>query len=326
MDLVTVIVPVYNAEKYLERCVDSILQQTYTDLELLLVDDGSTDRSGELCDAYARKDERVRVIHRQNGGVSAARNTGLDAAKGAWIMFVDNDDFIAPDAVEYLLKLCREHGVRVAQCGYFQGNDESFPAETAEEQVKVWEFRELYCAPHRLYRGSVWAKLFAASLFREIRFPDGMLGEDLEVAFKVLYSEKRLVVSHRHLYYWYMSESGQSRRQSHFKNYDYVPAYEGMLRCLENEGDDDLIDVTEKDLCILIIAAYLQAVKFPEEDDAQKLRTLFLRHYGAIRRKNRLPATEMAALRLFRLCPNVFAFMENKLNIRKWMRDRRLRK
>ena len=325
MDLVTVIVPVYNAEKYLERCVDSILRQTYTNLEIILIDDGSPDRSGELCDAYARKDERVRVIHRQNGGVSAARNTGLDAAKGAWIMFVDSDDFIAPDAVEYLLKLCWEHGAKAAQCGRIVGKDESFPAETAEEQVKVWDFWELYTAPQKLYLGTVWAKLFDASLFREIRFPEGMLGEDLEVAFKAFYTAKRIASSHRRLYYCYLSENSLSRTPNPHLLYDVIAAFEGLLRWLEERGEDGLIDVTETKFCKTLIMGYFRAVQLPTKDEAQKLRKLFLVHYGAIKRKDRLPAMEMAALRLFRFCPNVFAFAENKLHVIR-ARDRWLQK
>ena len=97
MPKVSVIVPVYKAEKYLHRCVDSILSQTFTDWELLLIDDGSPDRSGEICDEYAKKDTRIRVFHKENGGVSSARNMGLDIAKGKWIVFVDSDDWCEPD-------------------------------------------------------------------------------------------------------------------------------------------------------------------------------------------------------------------------------------
>ena len=322
MDLVTVIVPVYNAEKYLERCVDSILQQTYTDLELLLVDDGSPDRSGEICDAYARKDGRVRVIHRQNGGVSAARNTGLDAAKGAWIMFADNDDFFAPDAVEYLLKLCREHRVRVAQCGTVVGKDESFPAETAEEQVTVWEFRELYISPRRIFLGSVWAKLFDASLFRELRFPEGKLAEDYEVAFKALYTAKRIAGSNRRLYYWYQSENSLSRDPNRPINYDVVTIFEGLFRWLEERGENDLINVVEKELCIHLMFKYFRALEFQKKDDALKGRDLFLRHYGAIRRKDSLPPMEMAALRLFRFCPGAFVLAVKVRNRARKLRRR----
>ena len=100
---ISVIVPVYNAEKYLHRCIDSVLAQTYTDFELLLIDDGSKDQSGEICDEYAQKDARVRVFHQENGGVSSARNLGLDNAKGEWVTFVDSDDWAKPYYIEHLV-------------------------------------------------------------------------------------------------------------------------------------------------------------------------------------------------------------------------------
>ena len=116
--LISVIVPVYNVEKYIAACVDSILAQTYTNLEILLVDDGSTDSSGALCDEYARRDVRVRVIHQENGGLSDARNTGMQSAQGTYFAFVDSDDFIAGDYIAYLYGMIEKHHAQIAVCGY----------------------------------------------------------------------------------------------------------------------------------------------------------------------------------------------------------------
>ena len=109
---ISVIVPVYNVEKYLCRCIDSILAQTFTDFELLLIDDGSKDSSGEICEEYAGKDARIRVFHRQNGGVSTARNLGIDKAKGEWIYFVDSDDVVLPSALGTFCSLIPQFGIR----------------------------------------------------------------------------------------------------------------------------------------------------------------------------------------------------------------------
>lgn len=118
---VSVIVPVYKAEKYLHRCVDSILAQTFTDFEVLLIDDGSPDRSGEICDEYAKKDSRVRVFHKENGGVSSARNVGLKEAKGEWITFSDSDDEMLPDALSIYMQIARkESDIDVIKCGYIK--------------------------------------------------------------------------------------------------------------------------------------------------------------------------------------------------------------
>ena len=115
--MISVIVPVYNVERYLRRCVDSILAQTCRDLEIILVDDGSTDGCPSICDGYAAADSRVKVIHKANGGLSDARNAGLEIASGEWVGFVDSDDFIMPEMYETLLRACVEHGVSIAMCG-----------------------------------------------------------------------------------------------------------------------------------------------------------------------------------------------------------------
>ena len=115
---VSIIVPVYNTERFLNRCIDSVLAQTYSDWELLLVDDGSTDSSGSICDEYATQDSRIRVFHKENGGVSSARNLGLDYARGEWITFVDSDDYIAPDMIEKLYETQKRNNADITVCGY----------------------------------------------------------------------------------------------------------------------------------------------------------------------------------------------------------------
>ena len=117
-DLISVIVPVYNVEPFLDRCMQSILRQTYRNLEIILVDDGSTDASAQLCDDYARKDGRVKVLHKTNGGLSDARNAGLELASGAYIGYVDSDDWIEPDMYEQMHRACVENNARIAVCRY----------------------------------------------------------------------------------------------------------------------------------------------------------------------------------------------------------------
>ena len=125
--LLSIIVPVYKVENYLPKCIDSILAQTFTDFELILVDDGSPDNCPALCDAAAEKDARVRVIHQKNGGLSAARNAGLDAARGAWIGFVDSDDYIAPEMYEVLYQAVQSTGADLALCDYAEVDEAGKP-------------------------------------------------------------------------------------------------------------------------------------------------------------------------------------------------------
>ena len=166
--LISVIVPVYNVEKYLRQCVDSILAQTYSNLEIILIDDGSADNCPQICDEYAGKDKRVRVIHQSNQGVSVARNAGLQAAKGQYVGFVDGDDWIYPDMYQYLYNLVIAHQVDVAVCNIWQtvnGTDKlrlpsNLPTVMTGEQA-IWNFMSSFF---------LWNKLFAAHLFKEHHF------------------------------------------------------------------------------------------------------------------------------------------------------------
>ena len=124
---VSIIVPVYNAERTVGRCIESILNQEYRDFELLLVNDGSTDASGSLCDGYAAKDSRIRVIHKKNAGVSAARNTALDLAQGTYLQFLDSDDWLTPDATSSLVRAAEETGCDLIVANFYRGNGERFP-------------------------------------------------------------------------------------------------------------------------------------------------------------------------------------------------------
>lgn len=118
--LISIIVPVYNVEKYLKECIDSVISQTYKNLEIILVDDGSTDKSGEICDEYSKKDSRIKVIHKENGGLSDARNVALDIAKGEYIGFVDSDDYVEKDMFETLYKLAEEHNTEISSISFYK--------------------------------------------------------------------------------------------------------------------------------------------------------------------------------------------------------------
>ncbi len=203
--LISVIVPVYNAEKFLARCIDSLLAQTYHNIEVLLVDDGSRDGSAAICDAYAARDERVRVIHKPNGGVSAARNDGIDASKGEFIAFCDNDDFYSPGMLDRLLGMCLENDCGIAQCCPARGADESL-ATTPPQPVKVFTSREMlesFYAEATIY---CWDKLYRRSVFDHVRFPVGSYtGEDVVMVHHALLAAGHVAVTREKLYYHYIN-------------------------------------------------------------------------------------------------------------------------
>ena len=213
--LLSVIVPVYNVEEYLVRCVDSILAQTYDHLEVILVDDGSSDGSGAICDDFAAKDSRIKVIHKKNGGLSRARNAGLDVAAGEYITFVDSDDWIEEDSYEHLLGLMARYQVQLV-CGGNMDVDGGTGEKTLgvcpkkEEVVTAEEF----VGRMFLWQGvdsSVCDKIFHRSLLEGFRFPEGQVSEDVAITYKIVLGAERAAFSEKPFYNYYHRVGSISR-------------------------------------------------------------------------------------------------------------------
>ena len=204
-ELISVIVPVYNVEAYLERCLDSLLEQTYSCLELILVDDGSQDASGEICDAYAAKDSRVRVIHKKNGGLSDARNAGLDQAHGQYVTFVDSDDYVAPSYVEFLYRQVKDYSAEISVCGYVETSQSGQNVQKSDEKI-ILDGRS--AVKDMLYQKNVTVsacgKLYWAPLFQGIHFPKGRLYEDVNTIYKVLLRADQVVCSKQVEYFYFV--------------------------------------------------------------------------------------------------------------------------
>lgn len=211
MPLISVIVPIYQVEAYLEECIDSILNQTYRQLEIILVDDGSFDRCGEICDRYALQDPRIQVIHQTNMGLSAARNAGLDIATGSYISFIDNDDYIDPQFYEKLLNGFKEHPeVKVTACQIFKVQEGSItPLNSKWHLQQPTVYSNLWCQASILGKYcnvTVWDKLYQAQLLKDIRFRQGRLVEDVLFMYDfqpiVNLHQAQLLVLSEYLYYY----------------------------------------------------------------------------------------------------------------------------
>lgn len=231
--LISVIVPVYNAEKYLSKCVASIREQTYQNLEIILVDDGSRDKSAELCDALALEDSRIIVIHKENGGAASARNAGIDAMHGDYAGFVDADDWIAPEMYEVLLQRMMEEKTQISCCGaaivkgqeickYFYPNlDVQFTVGDSDAQLE-------------LIRGSritnvLWDKLYAAEIFDGLRQKTGVYLDDLAVQYLFIAKAKRVTYTAQPMYYCYQSENSITRRHFSTCFFDWITSTEERL-------------------------------------------------------------------------------------------------
>lgn len=192
--MVSVIVPVYNVKPYLRKCLDSVVGQTYRNLEILIVDDGSTDGSGSICDEYTSDDNRVRVIHQINKGLSEARNSGIDIATGEYILFVDGDDWIEPSTVECLLQACVENEADVSCCGHYKEFVDRTTAHPLATELKIYEGDEIVIpAMKGSFAHYAWEKLWKWELFDTCRFPPGMQFEDIATTWKLFLKCHRVV-------------------------------------------------------------------------------------------------------------------------------------
>lgn len=237
MPNISVIVPVYKVEAYLHRCVSSILSQTYRDFELILVDDGSPDRCGEMCEEIAKTDSRVHVLHQQNGGLSAARNTGIDWAfansDSQWLAFVDSDDWVDKTYLEQLYRAVTEHSCLVSVCGLYRTAEES--QDTPAYESRLMSADAYYCSPdiHGGVTAVAWNKLYHKSLFEGIRYPVGKLHEDEFTTYRLIYKAGQAAVIPGELYAYFQNDTGIMRSKWSPKRMHALEAVEQQLAFAE---------------------------------------------------------------------------------------------
>lgn len=210
-DLVSIIIPVYNVEKYLKKCVNSVVKQTYDKLEIILVDDGSADNSGNMCDKLALKDSRIRVFHKTNGGLSDARNFGIKRANGNFITFIDSDDIVAVNLIAHLMKLIKEYDADISICDpvhIFSKIKEEYEFKDPSKIVSLTHTQALNLMFYQKdFLVSAWGKLYKKSFFDKVEFPVGMLFEDIAIMYKLFSKAKRIVYSDAQYYGYYHREN-----------------------------------------------------------------------------------------------------------------------
>ena len=211
MPAISVIVPVYKVETYIYRCIDSILSQTFRDFELILVDDGSRDKCGDICDEYAKQDNRIQVIHQKNGGLSAARNTGigwsLKYSDSEWLNFIDSDDYVHPRYLETLYSIVKGKNVLLASCNYAMTKGEDLEVDEENKTVRLLTSKQYYCE-NAVSATVAWGKLYQKHLFDNIRFPVGRYHEDEFTTYKLLFKCKKIGVISQPLYAYYQNHDG----------------------------------------------------------------------------------------------------------------------
>lgn len=237
-DLITVVVPVYNVSNYLDRCMDSLLAQTYQNLDIILVNDGSTDNSGELCDTYAKKDARIRVVHKDNGGLSSARNVGISMALGKYIGFVDSDDWVTEDMFEYLHGLltgnCADVAVSnlvrcksVSDANKIMKSHKESSIKTYSQEEYIKKFMKIDSQTIEYY---AWNKLYKKELLTSKQYPDGKTAEDVLGTFKALLNANRIVQSNKVTYFYYVNPTSITASFSEKKANDLLYVWDEVVK------------------------------------------------------------------------------------------------
>lgn len=251
MAKISVIVPVYNVEKYIHRCVDSILNQTFTDYELILVDDGSPDNCGKICDEYAEKDSRIHVIHKENGGLSDARNAGLDwmfaNSDSEWITFIDSDDWVHPQYLEILLKACLKFNLNISSTRLKQVPDYISCFDLINCVATKEKIQDVYTLFNKTVASYACGRLYNKDCFNTIRFPKGKAYEDLFTIYKVFLKHDYIAFVSEELYFYFINPESISRKWSSSK-FDIFEAYDCILTDLACQKNwSSVIPIVQKE-------------------------------------------------------------------------------
>lgn len=273
MGLISVIVPIYNVEKYIKRCVDSIIVQTFEDFELILVDDGSTDNCGVICDEYASHDSRIHVIHQKNGGLSAARNAGIDWAfansDSEWLSFIDSDDWVHPYYLEALHQGAILCGVDVV-IGDFERTESENPCVDESKIVATMQNVEDFYCEHCVTATVAWGKLYRKECFKRIRYPVGRIHEDEFVTYRILFRYDKVAVINQPLYAYYQRKNSIMQNRWSVRNVDAIWAHREQMLFFKREGYKNAYRKQIEAFCVRTVVALYELEQSPENTGLRK--------------------------------------------------------
>ncbi len=289
MPTVSIIVPVYNVERYIDRCIQSILNQTFTDYEVILIDDGSPDNCPVMCDTYAKRDKRICVIHQENSGQAVARNRALDIAKGEYIAFIDSDDWVHPRYLEILLGNARQHSAQISVCDYCTAEAVE-PFGTITNKTSIYTGKE-FVKKSLLdeIKNNAWIlcdKLFHRDCFATVRMPEGRINEDNAIVYKLLYEVSTVVCTEEPLYYYFRNANSTVHRVFKAAHLDWLLVPEEMIVYFTEKGDKVLLDKANR-MYLTELATMLCKVKTHLQDKVieQELLRKLRRQYRSEKKK-----------------------------------------
>ena len=314
-ELVSVVLPIYNVEKYLAFCIDSVIEQTYQNIEIILVDDGSTDTCPQICDQYKEKDNRIKVIHKKNGGLSDARNEGLKNAKGKYICFIDSDDFIAPNYITTLYRLIKKYQTDIAVCNFKRVQDSNFPAKQDEKiEEKVYTGKEMI---ENIYRKSIyqqtivtWNKMYNIDLFRNIKFPYGKQHEDEFTTHLLYYISAKVVMTSEVLYYYRYVPTSIMNQSFKMKRLDGIEALEERMKFFLEHNEEKLYHLTLIRYESVLMIHYMNCKRLLENSESiqKELYDKFKKNYKKTIKLKECSFVDKVKFTIARISPNLYYY------------------
>ena len=282
--LISIVLPIYNIEKYLTDCIESVINQTYKNIEIILVDDGSEDNCATICDNYANKDKRIKVIHKENGGLSDARNAGLKIATGEYITFIDSDDIIDKQYIENLFEILVENNADIAICNYKEieekNNYKQLPKNyKPKNEIDIFDniesLKQMYTSHKHGMVFVAWAKLYKKELFikNNIKYPEGKIHEDTYTTYKLLYYAKKVVFTEKELYFYRLRKGSIMNSKFNLKKLDKLPAIEETCEFFLEKNEPELLKCAFNDYmkaCIKLIYVIDNAYEGEDKENIEK--------------------------------------------------------
>ncbi|MCQ9626454.1 glycosyltransferase [Cetobacterium somerae] len=309
---ISIIVPVYKVELYLRKCIDSILNQTFKDFELILVDDGSPDRCGEICDEYRKKDNRIKVLHKKNGGLSSARNAGLDIAKGDYIGFVDSDDWIESDMYEVLYNLCIENNSEIGVINY-QIVYPDRQKNKKNSDLKIFNKKEAMdeILKGRYFEEIVWSKLFKKEAIEKIRFKEHIKYEDTDFTYRVIHKCEKISYLGKSLYNYLIREGSTMDMISKEIVLDYIYIYDEMYEFYKNN------QLNSKEIILLkLIDSGLNTLNEIIKNDFLEIKIILDKYFYKFLKIKKIHKKTKFLLIILKLNPSLYIKMIKKLFIK----------
>lgn len=314
--IVSVIIPVNKAENYLNRCVESIRSQSYKRLDIILVDDGSSDQYPDICDHFAQSDPRIKVIHNENGGIASARNAGLNNIIGNYVTFVDGKDFVNKDYIKTLLFLCMKYDSELAACELYSGKETAFHNLTTKG--RIYAYKKTTAFMSRKIKPDVVGKLFKTTLFVNVRFPaeEHINYEDEATTYKLVYKSNRIVYTDKKMYYNAQVPDSGTDEETGFMSLNFIDTMEDRINYFENR-EIGLLELSWEYYCKNLLdfyAKYKKDKKNPE--DSEVILNLYKKAYKKVMENKITPVHRKLLFSAFYLAPDKCAFIINKLHLR----------